>query len=142
MQRKRDDRGFTLIELLVVVSIIGVLAAIAVPAVALTKEKAQEKAAYALGVSIQEAMEAYKIDQGDYPSDFDTDTNGKQTWGEVKSTLDGYLNAGAESGDLISDDSVEVEYNYPSGNSSYQYLKVHLVNKKTLVITPSSVTQE
>ncbi len=60
-------RGFTLIELLVVITIIGILAAIALPNYIKAKNKAKEAEAKANLHTIQIALERYMTDNGEYP---------------------------------------------------------------------------
>ncbi|MDX1394838.1 MAG: prepilin-type N-terminal cleavage/methylation domain-containing protein [Gemmatimonadota bacterium] len=58
----RNSKGFTLIELLIVVVIIGILAAIAIPQFASTKEKAFDAAAKSDLRNMMTAQEAYFSD--------------------------------------------------------------------------------
>ncbi|MEO7993618.1 MAG: type II secretion system protein [bacterium] len=60
-------RGFTLIELLVVITIIGILAAIALPNYIKAKDKAKEVQTKSAIKSLQVAIERYAVDQEEYP---------------------------------------------------------------------------
>jgi len=62
----RNAKGFTLIELLIVVVIIGILAAIAIPQFASTKEKAFDAAAKSDLRNLMTAEEAYFSDYQAY----------------------------------------------------------------------------
>jgi type IV pilus assembly protein PilA len=63
----QDERGFTLIELLVVILIIGVLAAIAIPALLSQKSKAYDSSAKTVAQTAQTAIETYSTENnGEY----------------------------------------------------------------------------
>ena len=66
--RMQDEKGFTLIELLVVILIIGILAAIALPAFLNQREKAQDSTAKSDARTAQTAMETYYTDNQTYTS--------------------------------------------------------------------------
>ena len=65
-ERMQDEKGFTLIELLVVILIIGILAAIALPAFLNQRGKAQDTEAKSTARTAQTAMETWYTDERDY----------------------------------------------------------------------------
>src|SRR3712207_3836944 len=93
-QRMADERGFTLIELLVVILIIGILAAIALPAFLNQREKAQDTEAKSAVRTAQTAMETFYTDNQDYEVGADADAV-KATLTEIEPSLvDAFDNLG------------------------------------------------
>jgi prepilin-type N-terminal cleavage/methylation domain-containing protein len=70
-------KGFTLIELLVTITIIGILAGIAVVSFGNARKKAEEAKKLQDMTRIQTALEAYKVKYGAYPN---SDRDGCGTW--------------------------------------------------------------
>lgn len=61
-EKRNEESGFTLVELLVVMLILGILAAIAIPAFFSQRNKGYDSDAKADARSVQTAEEAYAID--------------------------------------------------------------------------------
>ena len=69
---RRGSSGFTLLELLVVMTIIGILAAIAVPALRDSPQRAREAALREDLFSFRSVIDQYHGDKGNYPADLQT----------------------------------------------------------------------
>ncbi|MEC9359852.1 MAG: pilin [Pseudomonadota bacterium] len=66
---KTQQQGFTLIELMIVVAIIGILAAIAIPAYQDYTIRAKMAEAIGFASNAKTAVSEYYVSQGDFPAD-------------------------------------------------------------------------
>jgi general secretion pathway protein G len=69
---RSPDQGFTLLELLVVMTIIGILAAIAVPALRDSPQRARESTLREDLFTFRTVIDSYHGDKGSYPPDLQT----------------------------------------------------------------------
>src|SRR5271154_4550425 len=68
VQKNQSQRAFTLVEMMLVVVIIGILAALVIPKIAGTGERARVTAAQAdINGGIKSALGQYEVDNGFYP---------------------------------------------------------------------------
>ncbi|MGH9368430.1 MAG: type II secretion system protein [Thermoanaerobaculia bacterium] len=70
--RHRGSKGFTLLELLVVMTIIGILAAIAVPALRDSPQRAREATLREDLFTLRSVIDQYHGDKGVFPPDLET----------------------------------------------------------------------
>ncbi len=68
MKRRQDANGFTMIELLIVVSVVGILATMAVPSYQGTLLRAREAALRQDLFTMRDVLDQHRGDQGKYPS--------------------------------------------------------------------------
>ncbi|MEO7993358.1 MAG: type II secretion system protein [bacterium] len=68
MLRRRSQAGFTLVEMLVVITIIGILAGLALPNITKARTKAKESEVKANLHSIQTSLERFYVDHQQYPA--------------------------------------------------------------------------
>ena len=99
----RGTNGFTLLELMIVVSIIGILATLAVPSYHSSVVKAKEAALRQDLSTIRDVLDQHKADQGKYPPSLsalvgagylrgipqDPFTGSTTTWQEITDPVEG-----------------------------------------------------
>jgi general secretion pathway protein G len=66
--KRRNQDGFTLIEIMVVVIILGLLAGLVLPRILGQEEKAKVEATKVQIRSLEDALDAFKLDNGFYPA--------------------------------------------------------------------------
>ena len=117
-QRAQDEKGFTLIELLVVILIIGILAAIALPAFLNQRAKAQDTEAKSAARTAQTALETYYTDEQTYQT---ADVGKLRT---IEPALNSGVAAGANlvlSGNTV--DAYQIEVTQPKTGSKFRVIK-------------------
>lgn len=84
---RNSEIGFTLVELMIVVTIIGIIAAIALASLGLIKENARDKRRLTDITAIRHAMNLYATDNGSFPRLAGTHcigkNNGETCWGDT-----------------------------------------------------------
>jgi general secretion pathway protein G len=102
MMRGKEANGFTMIELMIVVSIVGILATLAVPSYQGTLLRAREAALRQDLFTMRDVLDQHRADQGKYPPSLqdlvaagylraipnDPFTNSATTWQEITTPVE------------------------------------------------------
>ena len=114
--RNKNKKGFSLIELLIVVTIIMIIAAIAIPNLVLSKSQANETAAVQSLKTLNEAVLLYQNTYGGFPhqlSDMGPVSGGAAPSSSAADLIDSVLSSGVKSGYKF---SYTASASDPSGN--------------------------
>jgi len=114
----KKQQGFTLIELMIVVAIIGILAAIAIPAYQDYTIRAQVSEGLNLAGGAKAAVSEYTMDRGTFPADNDEAGLAGST------AIDGKYVSEVEVGGSAADGIITVTY----GNSAHATLDTNTLN--------------
>lgn len=116
-------RGFTLIELMIVVSIIGILASIAIPAYQDYTIRAQVMEAFSLASELKGSVQEFRKDRGRFPA-----TNAEAGVPEPKYLIGNYV-----TGITVHDGALDIQF----GNNANKLLAGMVVTLQPLVVTGS-----
>ncbi len=95
----KKQQGFTLIELMIVVAIIGILAAIAIPAYSDYTIRAQVSEGLTLAGGAKAAVSEFTMDRGVFPTD--NDEAGLSAAGEIDGKYTTSINVAATKGQIL-----------------------------------------
>ena len=115
---KAHEKGFTLIELMVVITIIGTLAALAIPAYQDYTIRAQISEGLTLAATSRKAIEEYRSEYGRWPNN--NDDAGLPDKNDIKGKYTSAV--------TVKDDAIEITY----GNDAH-----HIIGTRKVVLTPT-----
>ncbi|MBI5416814.1 prepilin-type N-terminal cleavage/methylation domain-containing protein [Candidatus Poribacteria bacterium] len=114
MKLRKSKDGFTLVELMIVLTILIILAAVAIPNFLKAREKARDEAAQDALKAVKTAMDMYSAEKGSYPSNITSSETLKKVLGneywpsninvgtEIASISDAAINANGTAYTLVS----------------------------------------
>ncbi len=125
----KKQQGFTLIELMIVVAIIGILAAIAIPAYQDYTIRAQVSEGLSLAAGSKAAVTEYYQDRGVMPAD--NATAGLSAATDIKGNYVDEVGVGSDSANSVASGVIEVQY-----SSSGDQKANDSIDGATLILSP------